>query len=212
MATSQVKTESKPEKTLDLVSEIQRTIVKINDLLVHKGEAEYVVDLMNDNVIKRYGRERAVEAARTVLKESVSQELSNKCTDLWRKFDERYFSGWLLSGHKVQVRYILDGGPIYNVWSDDSVVHLPASSEPVLVQRMLEEMIQHTVGRDCRECYRKESNRVHYKGAPMSVEPNMRHLSAEEFIAAATREPTTEEEEHRKLLLQNPPAEKAAGA
>jgi hypothetical protein len=207
MATSQVKTESKPEKTLDLVTEIQRTIVKINDLLVHKDEAEYVVDLMNDAVIKRYGRNRAIEAARTVLKESVSQELSNKFTDLWSKFGERYFSGWLLSGHKVQVRYVIDGGPIYDGWSDSSVVHIPASSEPVLVQRMLEEMIQRTSGCDCCECYRNESNRVHFAGAPMCVDLRLRHLSAEDFIAAATREPTTEDKEHRKLLQrQNPPA------
>jgi uncharacterized protein (DUF2164 family) len=148
------------EETLDLVTEIQRTVVKINDLLVHKGEAEYVVDLMSDEVIKRYGRDRAIEAARTVLKESVSQELSKKCTDLWRTLDDRYFSGWLLSGHKVQVRYVIDGGPIYNVSSDQSVVHIPASSEPVLVARMLEEMIQgpsvvtagSAIGRNPTEC------------------------------------------------------------
>jgi hypothetical protein len=209
MATSQVKTESKPEKTLDLVTEIQRTVIKINDLLQHRGEAEYVVDLMNDAAIKRYGRERAIEAARSVLKESVSQELSIKCTDLWRKFDERYLSGWLLSGHTVQVRYVIDGGPIHDGWSDNSVVHIPASSEPVLVERILEEMIQRTVGRDCWECYRKESNRVYLAGAPMSVEPNMRHLPAEEFIAAATREPSTEEE-YMRLIGKNPPAEREA--
>jgi hypothetical protein len=194
MTTEQVKTESRAtttEKTLDLVTEIQRTVVKINDLLQHKGEAEYLVDLMSD--------ERAVEAARIVLKESVSQELSKKYTDLWRMFDERYFSGWLLSSDKVQVRYVIDGGPIYDGGSGPSVVHIPASSEPTLVERMLDEMIQRTVGRDCWECYRKESNRVHFEGAPMSVEPKMRHLSAEEFIAAATREPTTEEEYMRRL-------------
>ena len=206
--TEQAKTESRvttTEKTLDLVTEIQRTVVKINDLLQHKGEAEYLVDLMSDEVIKRYGRERAVEAARIVLKESVSQELSKKFTDLWRMFDERYFSGWLLSGLKVHVRYVIDGGPIYDGGAGPSVVHIPASSEPTLVARMLEEMIQHTVGRDCWECYRKESNRVHCAGAPMKVEPNMRHLSAEQFVAAATREPTTKEKEWLAQQTDNPP-------
>lgn len=70
----------------DLISDIQKLIVKINDLLQHPDEAEYLVDLLPEEVIKRYGRERAVEAARVILKNSVSKELSDKCTEIWRDF------------------------------------------------------------------------------------------------------------------------------
>lgn len=74
------------------------------------------------------------------------------------------------------------------------MIHIPASSESILVERILEEMVQKTAGRDCWDCYLRESNRVHLAGAPMTVDPSMRHLSADEFISKATREPMTEEE------------------
>jgi hypothetical protein len=44
----------------------------------------------------------------------------------------------------------------------------------------------------------------------MKVEPEMRHLSAEEFIAKTMREPRPWEEHPKLLLPLNPPAEREA--
>jgi hypothetical protein len=204
------------QEKLNLIIELQKLIVKINNLVQHIDEPEYLVDLVSDDLLKQYGRERIEEAARIVMKECVSQELSEKFTRLTRQFDERYFGAPPLSPMKVEVRYNVDRAASTNrctIQSGADVIELPASSEAVMVERLLEEMLRLTVGRDCWECYKDASNRLYYDGAPIKVEPEMRHLSAEEFIAKATREPVRLEEEHRKLLLPNdPPAENAAGA
>lgn len=181
----------------EAVTEVQKLIVKINNLLQHKDEAEYLVDLMPAEVIKRFGRERVVEAAQIVLKEPVSPELSEKFSKLWQEIGEHYFDHLVASAYEVEVKYVIDDGPLHY----NGVVHIPASSEPIIVERMLDEMIPRSTpysGRDCEECYRTESNRAYIAGAPMSVKPEQRHLSAEQFIAAATREPTLEEKEWLK--------------
>jgi hypothetical protein len=201
---------------LNLIIELQKLIVKINNLVQHIDEPEYLVDLVSDDLLKQYGRERIEEAARVVLKECISQELSEKFTKLMRQLDERHFGAPPLSPLKVEVRYNIDRAASTNmctIRSGDGVIELPASSEAVMVERLLEEMLRLTVGRGCWECYVNGSNRLYFDGAPMKVEPEMRHLSAEEFIAKATREPIRQGEEHGKLLLpQNPPAERAVGA
>ena len=190
------------EIPMDLITEIQRVIVKVNDLLKHKDEAEYLLDLIPSEVIKCFGRERVVEAARIVLKESVSQDLSEKFSALWKEFGQRYFDSFLMSFYRVEIRYMIEGGPIYDrSYSGLSLVELPASSEPILVERMLEEMMRRNVpysDGECFECYRWESNRLCTAGAPMSVKPDQRQLSAEEFVSKTTREPNALEKEWLK--------------
>jgi hypothetical protein len=200
---------------LNLIIELQKLIVKINNFVQHIDEPEYLVDLVSDDLLKQYRRERIEEAARIVLKECISQELSEKFTKLMREFDERYFGAPPLSPLKVEVRYNIDRAASTNmctIRSGDDVIELPASSEAVMVERLLEEMLRLTVGRGCWDCYVNGSNRLYFDGAPMKVEPEMRHLSAEEFVAKATREPIALEEHGKQWLGKNPPAEKAAGA
>ena len=204
------------QEKLNLVIELQKLIVKINNFVQHIDEPAYLVDLVSDDLLKQYGRERIEEAARIVMRECISEELSEKFTKLMREFDEQYFGAPPLSPLKVEVRYHIDRAASTNmctIRSGDGVIELPASSEAIMVERLLEEMLRLTVGRGCWDCYVNESNRLYFDGAPLKVEPEMRHLSAEEFIAKAMRESITPEEEYKKLhLRENPPAEKAAGA
>jgi hypothetical protein len=60
------------QKELNLIIELQKLIVKINNLVQHIDEPEYLVDLVSDDLLKQYGRERIEEAARVVLEECIS--------------------------------------------------------------------------------------------------------------------------------------------
>jgi hypothetical protein len=144
----------------NLVIELQKLIVKINNFVQHIDEPEYLVDLVSDDLLKQYRRERIEEAARIVLKECISEGLSVKFTKLGREFDDRYFGAPPLSPLKVEVRYNIDRAASTNmctIRSGDGVIELPASSEAVMVERLLEEMLRLTVGRGCSDCYVNES-------------------------------------------------------
>lgn len=196
----------------DAVAEVQRVFVKINNLLQHRHQPEYYVDLMSDEVVNRFGRERLEKATEQMLKGMPKPipGLSKKFTDLVEKFDKRYFGGWLFSDARVDVVcQIASDNRSFKFSTGDSVIEIPLSSEAIMVERLLEEMVLAVSPEGGNECEFDVSNQVYLEGAPMGVEPNMRHLSAEEFIAAATREPTTEDE-YMKRLHGNPP--RAEGA
>ncbi len=195
----------------ELVTEVQKLIVQINNLLSHRDDPEYYVDLMSDDLVKRYGRQRLEEATGLVLgKPSTALELSERFTNFLRQFNERYF-GWLNFIHKVDVRYELGDHVRRAPHIHDDILVLPAASEPVMVESLLEDMVLLGARCDCWECYLNESNRVFLAGAPMRVDPEMRHVSAEEFIAKSTREPMTAEEHDAQVRQESIAARQARG-
>jgi integrase len=52
------------QEKLNLVIELQKLIVKINNFVQHIDEPEYLVDLVSGDLLKQYRRERIEEAAR----------------------------------------------------------------------------------------------------------------------------------------------------
>lgn len=192
----------------EAVAEVQNLIRKINNLLRHGPDQyqhpEYYVDLMGDDVINRYGRESLEAAVRQVVKTSSEHmtELSTKFTALLKTFNEMYFNNNpRLRGVSVEAGYWV-GWPA--VWSvGGSEIRLVASSEAIMVRQLLAAMAEWVYPAD-DPCYIKEMH-LDQAGAPVWVEPNMRHLSAEEFIAAATREPKTDEEYMKKIFGNRAP-------
>jgi hypothetical protein len=158
---------------------------------------------MTDDVVNRFGRERLEQATEQMLRGMPKPVpgLSKKFTDLVEKFDKRYFGGWLFSDTRVDVVcHVASDNRNFNFSPGDSVIQIPLSSEAIMVERLLEEMVYVVSPEGDDECdFDGVSNQVYLEGAPVRVDPSMRHLSAEEFIAAATREPTTEEEYMRRL-------------
>ena len=211
MNTDIVKT-AKDDENAELVKEVQNLIVKINNVNQNRSWPEYYVDLMSDDLLKRYGRSCLEEVTGLVLKQpSAAAELSERFTNILYEFNERYF-GWLHFIRKVDVRYELADYVRKAPYIDkDGTLVLPAASEPVMVERLLGDMVLIGARCDCWECFMNESNRVFLAGAPMSANPNMRELSAEEFIAKATREPMTEEEHDAQLRQQSIAARQAKG-
>jgi hypothetical protein len=173
---------------------VQDLIVKINNLVQHIDEPEYLVDLISDALVQKYGRERIENTARLVMREGVSECLSKKFTDLLRKFASRYFGelGELFSCFKVKARYRIDRQAATNMCRgdrDDMILELPVSSEAVMVERLMEEMLRNSVGRSCWDVYMDESNRLYEENAPMAVHPETRFLSADAFIATYKQRP-----------------------
>jgi hypothetical protein len=197
----------------EVVTAVQNLFVKINNLLQHRHQPEYYVDLMSDEVVNRFGRECIEKATEQMLQglPKPIRGLSKKFTDLVETLDKRYFGGWLFSDTRVDVvcRVAIDNRN-FNFSTGNSVIQIPLSSEAIMVERLLEEMVFVISPQSGHECEFDVSNQVYLEGAPVGVDPSMRHLSAEEFIAAATREPTTVEE-HMKLLTSNPPQSEGAG-
>jgi hypothetical protein len=186
----------------EVMAEVQKLIVKINNLLQYRHLPEYYVDLMSDEVVNRFGRERLEKATDQMLrgKPKLMPGLSTKFTDLVGKFDKRYLGGWLFSNTRVDVVCRVASDSRYlNFSTRDSVIEIPLSSEAIIVARLLEEMVFVISPHGGDECEFDVSNQIYLEGAPMRVDPSMRHLSADEFIAAATREPTTAEEADRLI-------------
>ena len=72
---------------------------------------------------------------------------------------------------------------------DETILEIPASSEAIMVERLMEEMLRWAVGRSSFDLYMAESNRLYEEGAPMSVHADTRKSSAEEFIASYRQRP-----------------------
>jgi hypothetical protein len=205
-----VKTDNMTNKSSDIadaVAEVKNLISKINNLLRHGPDLyqdpEYYIDLMDDEVIKRHGRECLEAAVRQVVKKSSEclAELSTKFTAS-ETFDELYFNyNPRLRGVSVEVGYWV-GWP--TVWCvGGSEIRLVASSEAIMVRQLLAAMAE-WVHPEADPCYIKEMY-LEQAGAPIWVEPAMRDLSAEQFIAAATHEPMTDEEYMKKLFGNRAP-------
>jgi len=174
---------------------IQNVVAKINDLVQHIDEPEYLVDLMPPELIETYGTEELESAVRMVYRHSASDELSEKFTNLCHRLAARYFGcigAEFFSQVKVRIRYRIDRQASTNMCRgdrDETVLEIPASSEAVMVERLIEEMLRWAVGRSCFECYVGESNRLYEEGAPMTVHSDTRKLSADEFIASYRQRP-----------------------
>jgi vacuolar-type H+-ATPase subunit E/Vma4 len=181
----------------ELVKAIQDLITKVNDLVQHIDEPEYLVDLMPEHLVQQFGQERITETARAVLKKGVSKGLSKKFSALLHKLAERHFGSIgaeMFSPFKVSVRYRIDRTASTNMCRADgyeTVLEIPASSESVMVERLVEELLFQTVGPSCFDVYLNESNRLYSENAPMTVHPETRNLSAEEFIATYKQKPRT---------------------
>jgi hypothetical protein len=170
----------------ELVAELQKVVVKINDVFQHPNEVEYFVDLVSDGLIQQYGRELVTQTIRFVLNKSTSPELSKKLTGLRRKFDRKYFHGWT-DDVEVEVRYCIGQNPRRDsIHLRPNVITMSASSEPFMVTDVLEQLITEHSGTKCWDCYQRESNRV-YGSAPLPAGPSMRHLTAEEYMEVGER-------------------------
>jgi hypothetical protein len=179
------------------VAEAQRLIRNINNLLRagscgKNSHPEYYVDLMDDDVVQQLGRERLEQAVREVVQEPEPVvELSSKYTELLKKFNHLYFDDDpRLRNVCVEVRYWLGWPPTETTGGGE--IRLVASSEAVMVRQLLKAMqfyIDQYDPIDMNQLYLREV------GAPISVRPEFRHLSAEEFIAQATREPEASDRE-----------------
>ena len=187
----------------EAVAEVQNLIRKINNLLRHGPDKyqhpEYYVDLMGDELIKSYGRECLEAAVHQVVKRSseVMTELSTKFTALLKTFNELYFNNNpRLRGVSVEVGYWVGWPAVWTVGGSE--IRLVASSEAIMVRQLLGAMAE-WVHPEADPCYIKEMY-LDEAGAPIWVEPAMRGLSAEQFIAAATREPMTNEEYMKKIF------------
>ena len=187
----------------EAVAVVQNLIRKINNLLRHGPDQyqdpEYYVDLMGDDVTKRYGRESLEAAVRQVVKASseVMTELSTKFTALLKTFNELYFNNNpRLRGVSVEVGCWVGWPAVWTVGGGE--IRLVASSEAIMVRQLLGAMAEWVHPED-DPCYIKEMH-LDQAGAPIWVEPAMRNLSAEQFVAAATREPKTDEEYLKNLF------------
>ncbi len=186
----------------EIVAEVKNLIVKINNLLSHRGEAAYFVDLMSDELIARYGRERLEEAAGEILG-TEDPELSKKFTELWYPLLDRFLDGYPPFGYKVEVRYDIDRHNFEERFDNKAIFAVPASAEPIVVDRMLRKMSELREGIRAANADVHAANKLFFAGAP-DLAPDMRHVSAEEYLAKASREPITEEEWDRRLR-ENPP-------
>jgi hypothetical protein len=208
MNTNIVKTDTKNEND-ELVIEVQRFVANINNLMQHRREPQFYVDLMNPDVVERCGRERLEKAVLRFLRgtRQASPELSEKFTKLWHEFNRLYFSG-NRSMHNFSVEIINEIASDRRFKSGTrSVIEIPVSSEAVMVDRLLGEMVKFVADNATYEAEKNESNRLFFEGAPVLWKPDMRHFPAEEFIAYATRKPMTPEQwrEKQMELLEGDP-------
>src|SRR5580704_7937327 len=133
---------------------IQNLVVKINDLVQHIDEPEYLVDLMPIDLIETYGRQELESLVGQLLYQSFDDELSEQYTELCHKFAARYF-GYIgaefFSRVKVRVRYRIDRQASTSIMcrgnSNETVLEIPASSQAIMVERLIEEMLHWAVGR-----------------------------------------------------------------
>jgi hypothetical protein len=182
-------------KNAELVERMQQLIAKINNLVQHIDEPEYLVDLVPDEVVQQYGREQIEKAARAVLRDGVSETLSKKFSALLHTLAERHFGSLaeLFLFYKVEARYSIDPhastGICMRPAGDERIIELPVSSEAVMVERLVDKLLLHSVGRSSFDAYMYESNRLYDEDAPMTVHPERRWLSADEFITTYKQRP-----------------------
>jgi hypothetical protein len=195
----------------EIVTEVQNLIVKINNLLWRHCEPEYLVDLMSDELIARYGRERLEEVAGEMMKNPIeAPELSRKFTELWRPLLDRFWNGYPPFGYKVEVRYEIDRPDFGQRFDNKAILAVPASGEPIIVDRMLDKMSSLREGIRSANAWIDDANDRFCAGEPQ-LEPGMRRLSAEEYIAKASREPITPQQ-WRAQQLQLAQAAQVGGA
>jgi len=150
---------------------------------------------MPPDLIETYGKEQLESTVGMVLQHSDSEELSKKFTELCHKLAARYFGcigAEFFSQVKVRVRYRIDRQASTSMCRgdcDETILEIPASSEAIMVERLMEEMLRWAVGRSSFDLYMGESNRLYEEGAPMSVHAGTRKLSADEFIASYRQRP-----------------------
>jgi hypothetical protein len=210
-----VKTDNMAKKSTDnadAVAEVQNLVVRINNLFRNGADInyhpEYYVDLLGHEAVQRYGRGRLEQAARQVTQaDEPLAELSTKFTALLKKFNELYFDDDpRLRDVRVEVRYWVGWPPIITTGGGE--ISLVASCEAVLVRQLLAAMAFY-IDQEPDPCNLNEMY-LYDAGAPIFFEPKMRHLSAKEFIAAATREPEpTITEEWLSKLRESRPADGA---
>lgn len=189
-----VKSDSTNNQRAEMLAIVQNLIVKINNLVQHVEEPEYLVDLMPAELIQKYGREQLENTAGMLIGEGTSEGLSKKFSTLLQRFAEQYFGERveLFAPLTVRARYRIDRRAATNFcWRENNkmILELPVSSESVMVERLVEEMLHRSIEGIDRgtytgfDPYMDESNRLYEKAAPMCVYPETRWLSAEEFIA-----------------------------
>ena len=193
----------------ELVTEIRKRLIKINDYIQHPTE-EYFADLMDLDLIQTYGRERIKEVVRDAFANQCNAcvdargdlyrsygvpYLSYKFTVFFNRFNQDYFDG-KLPQFKVNVLNHMDNHfQTAEILRDQKVIRILAASEGNMVMRLLAEMARIASSDDgYGEAWEAEMTRLDRAGAPVVVYPdrvapngNFLGLNGEEFINFASR-------------------------
>ena len=186
----------------ELVAEIRRRLTKINDYIQHPTE-QYFVDLMDQDLIQVYGRERIEEVVHDAFANYCEAGpnsygvpfLSFKFTAFFDQFNTEYFDGKLPS-YKVNVLHqMVNHFQTVELWHERRVLQILAASEATMVMRLLAEMARIASSDDnYGERWEAEMARLDREGAPMCIYKNTlpagvnaRELIGEDFIRLATR-------------------------
>lgn len=185
----------------ELVTEIRKRFTKVNDYIQHPT-ADYFVDLMDQDLIQVYGRERIKEVVHDAFANHCDARpnsygvpyLSFKLTACFGEFNKKYFDGKL--PYKVHVLNQMDSHfRTAEIWREACVIQILAASEAIMVMRLLAEMARIASCDDgYGEAWEVEMARLDRAGAPVVMyantlppEVNARELIAEDFIKLATR-------------------------
>ena len=182
--------EVKLDGNVEVVKELHKLITKCNDYIQHP-DAEYLVDLVSEDLLEQYGRKQLVEVAQLMMWQAEElPALSKKFSELFQLFNERYYGGDLPS-YKVLVCYTVNYFETSELHRESRVIRILASSEPVMVARLLGEMARVATTDEYGEKWNDEANRLAGAGAPIDVRRSMLWLTAEEFIKKASFVPST---------------------
>jgi len=191
----------------ELVKELHKLLVRINDYIQHP-DPNHFSDLVSEDLVQHYGRKQVEETARVVVYGNgcYLPVLSQRFTELFRVFNERYFNGELPCC-KVYVRQSVNHFETGSISREHQCLEILVASEAVMVMRLLAEMARMASSGDYGERWEAEMARLGRAGAPVHLYKNtidyghVHEITAEEFIATATSVALNEEPWN---LLPNP--------
>lgn len=179
----------------ELVKELHKLLVRINDYIQHP-DPNHFSDLVSEDLVRRYGRKQVEETARVVVYGNgcYLPVLSQRFTELFRIFNERYFNGELRPC-KVYVRQSVNHFETGSISREHQCLEILVASEATMVMRLLAEMARMATSGDYGDRWDAEMARLERAGAPTSLYKNtidyghVHEITAEEFIQAASRPP-----------------------
>jgi hypothetical protein len=179
----------------ELVKELHKLLVRINDYVQHP-DPNHFADLVSEDLMRHYGRKQVEETARVVVYGNgcYLPVLSQRFTELFRVFNERYFSGEL-PPCKVRVRQWVNHFETGSISQEEQCLEILVASEGTMVKRLLAEMARMASSGDYGDRWEAEMTRLGRAGAPIHLYNNtidyghVHEITAGEFIQAASRPP-----------------------